>query len=122
MRFLTRLFDHTWPVVMDDTTDPSYWLNWRFFLCAIWILVAMVLAAVIIWRHEGRRDSGDCLSGDQQESAGCLYEIDVWGTCSNSMHPIWLLAYRIVAFSTLLALLLADLVISGAGKFYFYTE
>lgn len=84
--------------------------------------MAMVLAAVIIWRQEGHRESGDCLSGDQQKSAGCLYDIDVWGTCSNSMHPIWLLAYRIVAFSTLLALLLADLVISGAGKFYFYTE
>lgn len=122
MRFSTRLFDHTWPEMADDTTTPSYWLNWRFLLCAIWIVVAMVSAAFLIWRHEGRRESRDCSYGDQQEAAGCLYGDEVWGTCSKSIHPIWLLAYRLLAFSALLALLLADLIINGAGKYYFYTE
>lgn len=119
MKFLTRLYDHTWPVMEDDTTAPSYWLNWRFLLCAIWILVAMVFSAFLIWRNEGRRESGEW---DHEGAEGCLYEDEVWGTCSKSIHPIWLLAYRIVAFSALLAVLLVDLTVNGAAKYYFYTE
>lgn len=122
MRFSTGLFDCWWSVMTDNTTAPSYWLNWRFLLCAIWILVAMVFAALLIWRYEGRRESRDRSSGDQQEAAGCLYDDEVWGTCSKSIHPIWLLAYRIVAFCALLALLLTDTVIHSAAKYYFYTE
>ncbi|KAK6117934.1 hypothetical protein DH2020_048339 [Rehmannia glutinosa] len=105
-----------------DTTTPSYWFNWRFLLCALWILVGMVFAALLIWRYEGHSRSRNRSSGDHQEAAGCLYEDEVWGTCSKSMHPIWLLAYRIVAFSALLAILLADIMIHGGGKYFFYTE
>lgn len=119
MRFLTRLFDHAWPVMADDTTAPSYWLNWRFLLCAMWILVAMVFSGFLIWRNEGRKESG---GRGGEEGEGCLYEDEVWGTCLEGVHPIWLLAYRIVAFSVLFAVLLTDLTIHGAGKYYFYTE
>ncbi|KAL8519100.1 hypothetical protein ACS0TY_010148 [Phlomoides rotata] len=108
--------------MIDDTTALSYWLNWRFLLCAVWVLVAMVFAALLIWRYEGSRKIRDKPSGVQQEAAGCLYDDEVWGTCSKSIHPIWLLAYRVVAFCTLLAVLLADFVINGAGKIFFYTE
>ncbi|XP_047957757.1 uncharacterized protein LOC125203455 isoform X2 [Salvia hispanica] len=115
-------FDFHFPayslVMVDDTTAPSYWLNWRFLLCALWILLAMLFSAFLIWRHEGHRESG----GDQQEAAGDLYWDEVWGTCWKSIHPIWLLAYRLLAFSLLFAVLLADLIISGVGKYYFYTE
>ncbi|XP_011086592.1 uncharacterized protein LOC105168273 isoform X1 [Sesamum indicum] len=105
-----------------DTTAPSYWLNWRFLLCAIWILVAMMIAALLIWRYEGRSKPRYRQSGDEQEAAGCLYDDEVWGTCSKSIHPIWMLAYRIVAFSVLLALLLADIIIHSGRKYYFYTQ
>ncbi|KAL9149607.1 hypothetical protein ABFS82_12G118800 [Erythranthe guttata] len=105
-----------------DTTLPSYWLNWRFLLCAIWIFVAIVFSALVIWRYEGRNKSRNRQSVDEREAEVCLYEDEVWGTCSKSVHPIWLLAYRIVAFSVLLALLLADIITNGVGKFYFYTE
>ncbi|KAL3631002.1 hypothetical protein CASFOL_023986 [Castilleja foliolosa] len=125
MGFLTGLFSRAWwPGMTTDTTSPSYWLNWRFLVCAIWVFVAMVFAALLIWRYEGRnRISRNQSNDDQHEvSPGCLYEDEVWGTCLKSVHPVWLLAYRIIAFSTLLALLLADIVHNGAIKFFFYTE
>ncbi|KAL6547344.1 hypothetical protein OROMI_023065 [Orobanche minor] len=105
-----------------DTTNPSYWFNWRFLLCALWVIVAMVFSALLIWKHEGRMISRNRSSGDHQEAAGCLFKDEIWVTCSKSVHPVWLLAYRIIAFSALLALLLADLTIHGAVKYFFYTE
>ncbi|KZV17816.1 hypothetical protein F511_01625 [Dorcoceras hygrometricum] len=111
-----------WPVMTPDTTAPSYWLNWRFVLCAIWILIAMVCAALVIWRYEGTRNSKNRTSGESQEAAGCSYKGEAWGTCLKTIHPIWLLAYRIVAFCSMLALLLADSIIHSARIFQFYTQ
>lgn len=105
-----------------DTTAPSYWLNWRFLLCATWILIAMVCTALLIWRYEGTKNSKNRTSGETQEAAGCLYKGEAWGTCLKTIHPIWLLGYRIVAFCSMLALLLADSIIHSAGIFYYYTE
>ncbi|KAG8366100.1 hypothetical protein BUALT_Bualt17G0040800 [Buddleja alternifolia] len=105
-----------------DSTDPSYWLNWRFLLCAIWVLVGIVIAALLIWRYEGRNKSRNKPNGNEEEAAGCLYKNEPWETCWKWIHPIWLLSYRIVAFSALLALLLADIIIRGGGIFYFYTQ
>lgn len=123
MRFLTGLFNGTWwPVMTADTTAPSYWLNWRFLLCAIWILVAMVFAALIIWRYEGHNRSRNRANGNRWVAAWCLYKGEAWETCSKSIYPIWLLAYRIVAFCALLALILADTIIHSVGIFYYYTQ
>ncbi|GER48752.1 sterol 4-alpha-methyl-oxidase 2-2, partial [Striga asiatica] len=100
-----------------DSTAPSYWLNWKFLVCATWVLIATVFSALLIWRHEGSRKQS---SGESQhEAAGCLYEDEVWSTCSKSVHPIWLLAYRIIAFCALLALLLVDIVTLGAIQWTF---
>ncbi|KAL6567806.1 hypothetical protein OROGR_001474 [Orobanche gracilis] len=82
----------------------------------------MVFSALLIWKHEGRMISRNRSNGDHQEAAGCLFEDEIWVTCSKSVHPVWLLAYRIIAFSALLALLLADITIHGAVKYFFYTE
>ncbi|XP_057810995.1 uncharacterized protein LOC131025302 [Salvia miltiorrhiza] len=99
-----------------DTTAPSYWLNWRFLLCAIWIVVTMIAAALIIWRYEGRGSSRGRASGGRRNKGAS------WATCSRSIHPVWLLGFRIVAFCALLGLILADTIIHGVGIFYFYTE
>ncbi|CAA0814127.1 Unknown protein [Striga hermonthica] len=102
-----------------DSTAPGYWLNWKFLVCAAWVLIAMVFSALLIWRHEGsrKRSGGE----SQHEASGCLYEDEVWSTCSRSVHPISLLAYRIIAFCALLALLLVDIVTLGAIQYFFYT-
>ncbi|WOH16546.1 hypothetical protein DCAR_0936102 [Daucus carota subsp. sativus] len=105
----------------NDTNTLNYWLNWRFFLCGTWVLTAMVAAAVLIWKYEGftldkiqRRDDG-------LESAGCLNKDEAWRTCSKAIHPAWLLALRIIAFTVLLALLAINIITGGADIFYFYT-
>ncbi|CAI9092948.1 OLC1v1028328C4 [Oldenlandia corymbosa var. corymbosa] len=99
-----------------DTTAPSYWLNWRFFLCAIWILISMTVAAIVIWRYEGSSKS------NAEQKVGDLYEDEAWRTSSKRIHPVWLLAYRVFGFSILLAALIEDIVLHTARIFYFYTE
>ncbi|XP_047948876.1 uncharacterized protein LOC125194676 [Salvia hispanica] len=45
-----------------------------------------------------------------------------WATSSSSIHPVWLLGFRNVAFCTLLGLILADTILHGVGIFYYYTQ
>lgn len=101
-----------------DSTAPSYWLNWRFLLCAIWITAAMIFAAFVIWRYEGRKASRPRASS----AAGGLNKGESWGTCSKSIHPIWLLVFRVFAFCSMLALILADTILHSVGIFYYYTQ
>lgn len=106
----------------NDTTVPSYWLNWRFLLCAIWISGAIVLSAFMIWRFEGHDKSSKQLTGNYQEEAPRLSKDEAWTTCSKTVHPVWLLAYRVVSFWALLALILADTIVHSPRIFFFYTQ
>lgn len=106
----------------DDTTDPSYWLNWRFLVCCIWILSSMAAAAILIWRYEGFDLIKIQKKDVQEETVGIVYKDEAWKTTSERVHPTWLLAYRVIAFSILLALLISDVIVKSSVVFYFYTE
>ncbi|XP_051148825.1 uncharacterized protein LOC127263701 [Andrographis paniculata] len=105
-----------------DTTAPSYWFNWRFLLCAIWILGAIFVSVYLIWKYEWGNKSKHQTSGNQKDSSPCLYHGEAWSTCSKSIHPIWLLAYRMISFCAMLAFILADTIVHSPGIFFFYTQ
>ncbi|KAI9169766.1 hypothetical protein LWI28_017342 [Acer negundo] len=106
-----------------DSNTLSYWLNWRVGLCALWLLIALVVASILIWKYEGSKKSKtESRQNQQRETVGCLYEDEAWITCLKQIHPFWLLAFRLIAFLLLLTLLIINVVLDGAGIFYFYTQ
>ncbi|KAJ9563777.1 hypothetical protein OSB04_008937 [Centaurea solstitialis] len=110
---------------MADTTDLSYWLNWRFFLCALWVLIIMIAAGLLIVKYEVVNKKRSRQRDDDEadvEPIGILYEDETWRTSLRAMHPGWLLAYRLIAFSVLLALLVTNLAFSGTRGLLFYTQ
>ncbi|KAL4570184.1 hypothetical protein LXL04_025835 [Taraxacum kok-saghyz] len=112
------------PLMADDTTTLSYWLTWRFFLCALWIIIAMIGATILIIKYEvftqkktDRKDNEHDI-----EPIGILYEDETWKTSLKSLHPAWLLGYRLLAFGIMLSILIANLIVAGPDVFFFYTQ
>lgn len=107
----------------ENTATPSYWLNWRFLLCAIWVLISMVLATILILKYERRHNSKDGRRETEEgPAAGILYEVEVWKPCLKGIHPVWLLGFRVFAFFVLLILLILNIAVNGGDIFYFYTQ
>ncbi|GAA0164386.1 hypothetical protein LIER_39770 [Lithospermum erythrorhizon] len=107
----------------EDTTQQTYWVNWRFFLCALWILIAVVVSLVSICKNEGFCKSRN-MSKEvcQQETAGTVYMEDTWKSSCKCVHPGFLLCYRLIAFCVLLTLITSDIIANSPSVFYFYTE
>ncbi|XP_058195524.1 uncharacterized protein LOC131311905 [Rhododendron vialii] len=115
------------PVMTANTATPSYWFNWRFLICFIWVLTAMVFASTLISKHEGprgkpRRGGARRENQEEREAVGMLYADEVWKPCVKGVHPGWLLAFRAIAFFVLLVLLLLNVHVDGGDIFFFYTQ
>ncbi|KAH6792145.1 hypothetical protein C2S52_002622 [Perilla frutescens var. hirtella] len=105
----------------DDPTTLSYWLDWRVFLCAVWVLAPMVVASLLIWKYEHSGNSKSGAGGSRQESSH-VHSDKSWKPCLKEIHPIFLMCFRIVAFCLLLVALSFDLALHGAELFYYYTQ
>ncbi|KAG5254539.1 UDP-N-acetylglucosamine-N-acetylmuramyl-pyrophosphoryl-undecaprenol [Salix suchowensis] len=102
-----------------DTTTLNYWLNWRVLLCAIWVFTPVAVAFFLIRKYECL---GSCKGKTQQEVAHSLCGNQPWRSCLIHVHPLWLLAYRLISFSLLLAILIAKVSRNGFVMFYYYTQ
>uniref|UniRef100_A0A5B7BM91 Transmembrane protein n=1 Tax=Davidia involucrata TaxID=16924 RepID=A0A5B7BM91_DAVIN len=110
-------------LLTSDTTTPDYWLNWRVLLCALWVLTPMCIASYIIWKYECLDHSSESdKGGSHQERARFFCDDESWRPCVKEIHPICLLAFRVIAFSLLLGTLILDVVVHGGGIFYYYTQ
>lgn len=118
--------EHTWqPTMTSETNIPSYWLNWRFFVCAIFVLTSLFLSSYLIWRYEGpikRKKRGDDQSLELEQLTGVVYDDESWNTSVKEIHPNWLLGFRVFGFVVLLGLISGNAIADGTGIFIFYTQ
>ncbi|MED6105989.1 hypothetical protein PIB30_000777 [Stylosanthes scabra] len=131
MKFATGSPKDTWhPMVKADTTTLTYWLNWRVYLCSICLLVPAIFSIVLIWKYEsfrkparnGSLESQKEKEEEEEEVSQTLYEDETWRPCLRGIHPAWLLAFRILAFSVLSVFLIFNASKQGGKIFYFYTD
>ncbi|XP_051117031.1 uncharacterized protein LOC127241850 [Andrographis paniculata] len=104
-------------LVDGDPTSLSYWLNWRVLLCAVWVLTSMIVAILLIWKYERSED----LESDGETSRIPRYD-DLWKPCVKEIHPIFMMAFRIIAFCLLLVALIIDVSVHGFELFLYYTQ
>ncbi|XP_022934218.1 uncharacterized protein LOC111441456 isoform X1 [Cucurbita moschata] len=104
-----------------DATTLGYWLNWRVLICAIWVFASFTLAIWMIWEYEIKDRLGHSTQETQQDK-NKLRSFEAWRPCLRQIHPIWMLAFRVCAFSSMLASLIVKTLANGASTFYYYTQ
>ncbi|XP_009768202.1 uncharacterized protein LOC107822845 [Nicotiana tabacum] len=107
-----------------DTTALDYWLNWRFLLCAIWVLAPTVISLIFIWKYELSLNVNPESDGreDCQKRSWLLYFDKAWRPCVRTINPICLATFRVFALVLLTAVIVADFVVHGSDMFYYYTQ
>ncbi|KAG2710425.1 hypothetical protein I3760_04G026100 [Carya illinoinensis] len=105
-----------------DTTALSYWLNWRVVLCAAWVLMPTVISSLTRRKYECLDQLKSDIGESQQDRAWISHEDKAWRTCLKEIHPIWLLAYRVIAFCLLLGTIVVKVVVNGGLIFFYYTQ
>lgn len=88
------------------------------------LLVALGISALLIWKFEGspkwRYQERD--NKKKKRPVGFLYKDEAWSTCHKAISPVWLLSYRLIAFTFLLSMLFMDVVKNSTDIFFFYTQ
>ncbi|KAL8229118.1 hypothetical protein R6Q57_014018 [Mikania cordata] len=111
--------EHT---LTSDTTSLTYWLTWKFLLCMIWVFTPIIVASYLIWKYEGYKNMKTYKEVTQQERDWFLYDDEAWMPSLKGVHPIWLLAFRVISFCLLLAAGVADVATHGIDLFFYYTQ
>ncbi|KAL3526406.1 hypothetical protein ACH5RR_011062 [Cinchona calisaya] len=106
-------------LVTEDSTTLSYWLNWRFLLCAIWVLTPMLAALFLIWKYERPSKHSESDRGGKHNQR---WNDDAWRPCLKGIPPSILMGYRVIAFCLLLVALSFDVAVHGGGLFFYYTQ
>ena len=90
-------------------------------ICCMWMAIAMVITAFLIFKYEGfrRKRSGE---GEEKEWSGHVCADETWRPCLRNIHPAWLLAFRAVAFFVLLIMLIVIGLVDGPTIFFYYTQ
>lgn len=96
-----------------DSTSLGYWLRWEFFFCLLSVFTSVIIASFMLRKYEG---------SDNAERACSLYDGESWMPCVKGLSPVWLLAFRIIAFCLLLTASIADVATHGTNLFYYYTQ
>ncbi|XP_047318800.1 uncharacterized protein LOC124922119 [Impatiens glandulifera] len=109
-------------LVTSDTTTLSYWLNWRVFLCSVWVLAPIPFAVYILWKYECPDNSKSVKNCHKEHERIFWHGDETWKPCLKQIHPLWLLAFRLVGFFILSATLIADLVVHGFDILLYYTQ
>lgn len=130
MNFVMFSSKGTWnPIMTSDTTIQSYWLNWKFFVCVVLIILSTIFSLVLIWKYEvlvsswkSKRNDNEIQKQTSSSASLYLYEDETWKPCLKGIHPAWLLAFRVFAFIVLLVLLILTATIDGGSVFYYYTQ
>ncbi|CAN6453157.1 unnamed protein product [Victoria cruziana] len=119
----TGTLKETWkPVMTAETTSLGYWIHWQVFLCAAWILLAMVLASVLILKYDIWNKGRQHAENSDQQMDVSLYADESWKPCLKEIHPAILLLYRVVAFCLMVSVLIANITLRGVRMFNFYTQ